>query len=183
VTTTWTPDELDRIGDAEELDLASRRPDGSLRAHVTMWVVRAGDDVYVRSAYGPQNPWYVRATASGTGREDQHVPEHAGPGRVTGRRVVAAGQDPGARPRPLPCPSQGGRVGYRRRAPASYGAAVPHGHEPDARPSAPVGRRRSQRRGGHNHPSRWIADHQISKPRCGVVSGGSPIVTSVPTTL
>lgn len=68
MTTTWTPDELDRIGDAEELDLASRRPDGRLRAHVTVWVVRAGDDVYVRSAYGPQNPWYVRATASGTGR-------------------------------------------------------------------------------------------------------------------
>ena len=45
MTTTWTPDELDRIGDAEELDLGSRRPDGRLRAHVTVWVVRAGDDV------------------------------------------------------------------------------------------------------------------------------------------
>jgi len=36
--------------------------------YVTMWVVRAGDDVYVRSAYGPDNPWYRRATASGAGR-------------------------------------------------------------------------------------------------------------------
>jgi hypothetical protein len=35
---------------------------------VTMWVVRAGDGLYVRSAYGPGNPWYRRATASGTGR-------------------------------------------------------------------------------------------------------------------
>jgi hypothetical protein len=27
-----------------------------------------GDDLYVRSAYGPDNPWYLRAKASGTGR-------------------------------------------------------------------------------------------------------------------
>jgi hypothetical protein len=33
-----------------------------------MWVVRVGDDLYVRSAYGPGNPWYRRATASGRGR-------------------------------------------------------------------------------------------------------------------
>jgi hypothetical protein len=33
-----------------------------------MWVVRAGDDLYVRSAYGPNNPWYRRAKASGAGR-------------------------------------------------------------------------------------------------------------------
>jgi hypothetical protein len=35
---------------------------------VTVWVVRAGDDLYVRSAYGPSNPWFVRAKSSGTGR-------------------------------------------------------------------------------------------------------------------
>jgi hypothetical protein len=66
--TAWTPDELDRIGAAEELRLASRRPDGSLRPYVTMWVVRAGGGLYIRSAYGPGNPWFRRATASGTGR-------------------------------------------------------------------------------------------------------------------
>ena len=33
-----------------------------------MWVVRSGDGLYVRSAYGPGNPWYRRAVASGTGR-------------------------------------------------------------------------------------------------------------------
>jgi hypothetical protein len=66
--TTWTADELDRIGAATELQLASTRPDGTLRPYVTMWAVRAGDDLYVRSAYGPDNPWYRRATASGTGR-------------------------------------------------------------------------------------------------------------------
>ena len=66
--TTWTPGELQDIGAAEELQLASRRPDGSLRPFVTMWVVRAGGGLYVRSAYGPGNPWYRRATASGAGR-------------------------------------------------------------------------------------------------------------------
>jgi hypothetical protein len=66
--TTWPRTELERIGAAEEVGLASRRPDGSLRPYVTMWVVRAGDDLYVRSAYGPDNPWYRRATASAAGR-------------------------------------------------------------------------------------------------------------------
>ena len=64
---TWTEDELDRIGDATELQLTSRRSDGSLRPYVTMWVVRVHDDVYVRSAGGPDRPWYRRAKASGAG--------------------------------------------------------------------------------------------------------------------
>ena len=42
--------------------------DGTLRRFVTMWVVRVQDDLYVRSAYGPDNPWYRRAIASGSGR-------------------------------------------------------------------------------------------------------------------
>ena len=66
--TAWKPDDLRTIGDAEELRLASRRTDGSLRPYVTMWVVRAGDELYVRSAHGAGNPWYRRALAAGTGR-------------------------------------------------------------------------------------------------------------------
>lgn len=65
---TWSNEELDRIGRAEELQLTSRRDDRSLRRYVTMWVVRTGDDVYVRSAGGPDRPWYRRAKASGAGR-------------------------------------------------------------------------------------------------------------------
>jgi hypothetical protein len=64
----WSPDELDRIGHATELQISSRRRDGSLRPYVTIWAVRAGDDLYVRSAYGPINGWYRRAKASGEGR-------------------------------------------------------------------------------------------------------------------
>jgi len=66
--TTWPPSDLARLGGSEELQLASRRADGSLRPYVRMWVVRAGGDLYVRSAYGPDNPWYRRAVASGAGR-------------------------------------------------------------------------------------------------------------------
>ncbi|WP_433611445.1 DUF2255 family protein [Dactylosporangium sp. CA-139114] len=65
---TWTDNELRRVGQAEELQLASRRGDGTLRPYVTMWVVRTGDELYVRSAYGPDNPWYRRAKAAGAGR-------------------------------------------------------------------------------------------------------------------
>lgn len=65
---TWTEDDLARIGGSEELRIASTRPDGSLRPPVTIWVVRVGDDLYVRSAYGATNPWFRRARSSGTGR-------------------------------------------------------------------------------------------------------------------
>jgi hypothetical protein len=66
--TSWTADELARIGQAEELELASRRPDGTLRSWVPLWVARVGDDLYIRSMYGPSNPWFQRALASGEGR-------------------------------------------------------------------------------------------------------------------
>lgn len=67
-TLVWTADELDRIGAAEELQLASRRADGTLSGFVIMWVVRADDELYVRSAGGPARPWYRAALVSGTGR-------------------------------------------------------------------------------------------------------------------
>ncbi len=66
--TTWNADELGRVGDADELEIASTRADGSLRRYVTIWAVRVGDGIYVRSAHGADNPWYRRAAASGTGR-------------------------------------------------------------------------------------------------------------------
>jgi hypothetical protein len=68
VSAIWTDDELGRVGAATELQIATRRDDGSLRPYVTIWTVRAGDHLYVRSAYGADNPWFRRATASGSGR-------------------------------------------------------------------------------------------------------------------
>jgi len=56
--TEWTRDELNKIGTAEELEIASVRQDGTLRKPTTIWVVRLGDDLYVRSAYGRGSAWF-----------------------------------------------------------------------------------------------------------------------------
>jgi len=61
----WTSDELEKIAAADELQLASEQPDGTLRKPVTIWVVRLGDDVYVRSVYGRTSHWF-------RGTEDRH---------------------------------------------------------------------------------------------------------------
>ena len=54
----WTSDELSRIGNAEELRIASLRRDGTLRKPVIIWVVRLGDDLYVRSVNGRGSGWF-----------------------------------------------------------------------------------------------------------------------------
>jgi hypothetical protein len=56
--TMWTSDELTKIGAAEELQIASQRRDGTLRNPVTVWVVRHGDDLYVRSVQGRTAAWF-----------------------------------------------------------------------------------------------------------------------------
>jgi len=56
--TTWTSDELTRIGTAEELKIASLRRDGTLRNLVIIWVVRLGNDLYVRSVNGRTSGWF-----------------------------------------------------------------------------------------------------------------------------
>ena len=56
--TAWTSEELDRIGTAQELEVASLRADGTLRQPVTIWVVGEGDDLYVRSWRGESGTWY-----------------------------------------------------------------------------------------------------------------------------
>jgi hypothetical protein len=56
--TTWTGEELTRIGVAEELKISSLRGDGTLRKPVIIWVVRHGDDLYVRSVNGRTSTWF-----------------------------------------------------------------------------------------------------------------------------
>ena len=67
-TTGWTSDELNRIEGADELEIAPRRRDGSLRGPVPIWVVRVGDDLYVRAAYGAGSGWHRVAQVSREGR-------------------------------------------------------------------------------------------------------------------
>ncbi len=54
----WTSDELAKIGTAEELQIVSLRRDGTLRNPVTIWVVRVGDELYVRAYKGRTGPWF-----------------------------------------------------------------------------------------------------------------------------
>ncbi|MEU6511226.1 DUF2255 family protein [Streptomyces sp. NPDC046942] len=65
--TRWNADELNRITTADELDIAPRRGDGTLRLPTTIWVVRDGDDLYVRSYRGAQGSWWRTATSSHAG--------------------------------------------------------------------------------------------------------------------
>ena len=84
---TWTNDELARIGSADELEIASVRRDGTLRKAVTIWVVRVGADLYVRSANGRAGAWFRRTQTRHEGRiqaggveKDVTFVEEAGPG-------------------------------------------------------------------------------------------------------
>ena len=83
----WSPDELAAFEAADEVRLAVRRTDGTLRRPVTIWLVRVGDDLFVRSVNGSSATWYrpVQARheghleAGGTGGRDVAL-ELAGPG-------------------------------------------------------------------------------------------------------
>src|SRR2546426_12565468 len=46
--TEWTNEELTKIEAADELEIASLRRAGTRRSPPTVWVVRVGDDLYVR---------------------------------------------------------------------------------------------------------------------------------------
>jgi hypothetical protein len=59
--TAWSSDELDKIGRTEEIEIASLRRDSTLSKPVTIWIIRDGDDLYVRSVKGRAGGWF-RAT-------------------------------------------------------------------------------------------------------------------------
>ena len=70
--TAWTSDELTKIEAADELQIATRRRDGTLRNPVIIWVVRHGDDLFVRSVNGRTASWFRGAQD----RHEAHI--HAG---------------------------------------------------------------------------------------------------------
>lgn len=55
---TWSNRELEKIGSAEELQIAALRSDGTLRKSTIIWVVRLGNDLYVRSVNGRTSAWF-----------------------------------------------------------------------------------------------------------------------------
>ena len=66
--TQWTSDQLDKVGRAEELQITPIRPDGTPRKPVTVWVVRHGDDLYVRSVRGRSAHWFRGTQETHEGR-------------------------------------------------------------------------------------------------------------------
>jgi hypothetical protein len=65
---------LVHVADSEEIIIGFNRPDGRDRStHV--WVVRAGDDIYVRSMYGERGGWFRRLSADPEGyvRDGSHL--------------------------------------------------------------------------------------------------------------
>ena len=65
----WTNEELTRIGTATELQIASCRRDGTLGNPRTVWVVRVGDGLYVRSMNGRSGGWFPGTQA----RHEGHI--------------------------------------------------------------------------------------------------------------
>lgn len=66
--TTWTSEELNQIGSADELQIASLRRDGTLRKPVIIWVVRVGDDLFVRCVNGRNGAWFRGAQTQHAGQ-------------------------------------------------------------------------------------------------------------------
>ena len=64
MTVDWSPAELERIGRAEELQIAAKRADGTLGRAVPIWVVRVGGQVFVRTWYRRDNGWFGRVVGS-----------------------------------------------------------------------------------------------------------------------
>jgi hypothetical protein len=59
---TWTRAELDAFASATELTISTRRADGTLRPPVPVRVVRAGDEIFIRSWKGPDGTWFRHAS-------------------------------------------------------------------------------------------------------------------------
>jgi hypothetical protein len=66
--TQWKSDQLDKLGRAEEVQITSVRRHGTLRKPVTVWVVRDGDDLYVRSIRGRNGHWFRGVQETHEGR-------------------------------------------------------------------------------------------------------------------
>ena len=64
---TWTAEELDRFERADELRIAGRRADGTLRKPVIIWMVTHEGNLYVRSVNGADAAWFRGTQVQGLG--------------------------------------------------------------------------------------------------------------------
>jgi hypothetical protein len=68
VNRVWAPEQLRRISQARELEIASRRVDGRAGAWLPIWVVCVNDQVYVRTWYRRSIGWFGQVTTTGVAR-------------------------------------------------------------------------------------------------------------------
>lgn len=59
---SWPADVVASFGSAEEIEISTRRMDGTLRGYVPIWAVVVDGALYVRSYRGGDGAWYRHAT-------------------------------------------------------------------------------------------------------------------------
>jgi hypothetical protein len=60
----WTPDDIRRIGSADELQIAAKHTDGTLWRWLPIWVVCVSEKVYVRTWYRRNTGWFAHVLDS-----------------------------------------------------------------------------------------------------------------------
>jgi hypothetical protein len=66
--TQWTASQAGALAAPQEVRVVTRRPDGTLRRPRTIWIVRDGERVFIRSTNGRGADWFRGATATATGQ-------------------------------------------------------------------------------------------------------------------
>lgn len=66
--TGWSEEQVAAIANPQEVQVATRRADGSLRRPTIIWIVGDGDRLFIRSTNGRPAAWFKGAIATGTGQ-------------------------------------------------------------------------------------------------------------------
>jgi hypothetical protein len=83
---SFASDDLERIAQAEEVEIETQAPDGPVH-RTTIWVVADGEDAFIRSFRGPGARWYREALANPA------VALHVGGRRLTATAIPASDPD------------------------------------------------------------------------------------------
>jgi len=65
---SWELPDAMALASPQEVQVITRRRDGTLRKPTTIWIVGEGRRVFIRSTNGPTADWYRWAISTGTGQ-------------------------------------------------------------------------------------------------------------------